>query len=95
MTRFLIILDRASAVELQLAHGVVKQGAPSWWHHFSTTWIVTGGSVSLWRDRIKTCLIQSKSSVLVLQLPDEGYWAYHGPRAAKRCKWLKTATKTT
>lgn len=87
---FAISVDRATQAELNQIHEVIKANANGWWHRHLNFWIVGDGSALEWRNLIKPYLV-SGSSVLVLKLPAEDgdrNWAYSGPNAAEKCKWI-------
>jgi hypothetical protein len=89
--KFVVLIDRATPAERASVQAAIKESAKGWWHHFEDAWIVSGGSASKWRKLVKENLSDPPSGVLVLRLPDgkdERQWAYYGPFAKKRMKWL-------
>lgn len=88
-----IIIDGANEEEREAIHEAVKASTEWWWHRFSDTWIVRGGTAEEWRDRITPLLQTGPSSVLVLSLPPlaQRRWSYYGPNAKERGEWLHKA----
>lgn len=88
--KFVIIVDRASATKLNAVHEAIKANARGWWHHFESTWIVSGdNNAGQWRDIVTQALVpRGQSNVLVLKISDVpgGRWAGGG---AKGSDWLK------
>lgn len=87
---YIIVIDRATDIELNAAHEIIKSRANGWWHRFTNTWLVGGLSVSEWRDALRDTTESGPSSILVMKLPEAGgrAWSYIGPRAKERCEWL-------
>ena len=92
-----IILDSASASLINEVHEVVKPAAQSWWHRFTSTWIVLSEtSTQEWRDLIRPVIAGKGASVLVMRLPPEEAhrnWSYFGAAAKDRCEWLHENVK--
>lgn len=100
--KFVIIVDRATAAQLNAAHEAIKANSNGWWHHFENTWIVSSEmNASEWRDTVKSAIdaglvgfpgemirsIGGGGSVLVLRISDKSpKWAFSGK---KGLDWLK------
>lgn len=87
---FIIILDHADDGEREAVQAIVKDNAERWWHRLEDIWFVVGRSSGEWRDLVKPVIKQGPSSVLVMALPAKGdrRWAYFGPKADERLRWL-------
>jgi hypothetical protein len=87
MSKFVIILDRGTRSEREAVQAAVKANANEiWWHWFTDTWLVGGGTAAFWRDVTKHSLVAGPSSVLVLELGSS--WASFGPNGQERMQWL-------
>ena len=92
MTKYVIILDRGSRDQREAVQAIVKQHANEiWWHWFADTWLVEGYTAGFWRDAIRPVITPGSASVLVIELGED--WAYYGPKAAERMKWLHQRVK--
>ena len=93
--KYIVILDRGNSTERSAIHAIVKENSDGWWHQYADTWIVNGTSASRWRDLVKPALKPGPSSVMVIRLPDsdDRKWAYFGPKAEQRGKWLHSNYK--
>jgi hypothetical protein len=90
---YLILLDQATAEQIDAVHALMKENANGWWHHFSDAWIVFGKSSSEWRDIVSKCIEEGSASVLVIALPKDKAsrsYAYYGTEVDKRIEWLKS-----
>ena len=95
--RLLLLLDKIDDDQRDAIHEVVKEHSNfGWWHHHANTWIVSGGTVGVWRNRIKPLIKGGPSSALVMKLPaasEDREWSYFGPDSKGRCKWLHESCK--
>ena len=93
MSACIIVIDRPQPEEREAVHELVKANADTWWHWFENTWLVTGNLTAVrWRDVLKPAAKPGPSAILIVQLADEG-WAYFGPKAKERAKWLHEHVK--
>ena len=93
---FLIVLDRATADQLNAAHELVKQKTDKWWHRYEAVWVVLGGNAGEWRDSLKPLMPSGGATVMVFELPrdvDNRWWAAFGPAAHEKFAWLRDEYK--
>lgn len=88
-----IVLNEATAEQINTVHEVLKRHAQGWWHHFDNAWIV-GGQLTAgeWLDVVTPLIPKGRASVLVVQLPEDVQqrqsWAYYGVEGPERSMWL-------
>src|SRR4051812_49096018 len=90
---FLITIEEPTQNLREAIQEMVKQNAEEWWHQMPDVWIVQGGSVVDWRDRLlplRTAAgVNSRGLVLQLPKPFGGRsWAATGQTAAKEFSWF-------
>ena len=92
-----ILVDRATADQLNAVHEIVKTHASGWWHHFTSVWIVGGEKTATqWRNLISPVITEGAANVLVLELPPpeaDRLWAFYGKKPEERSKWLHDSYK--
>lgn len=71
--------------DYQAVYEVLK-GAPGWWHHLESTWVIsTNESISTWTDRIRK-IIDANDSFIIVEITGQ-------PRSGwllqKAWDWLK------
>ncbi|HYI07608.1 MAG TPA: hypothetical protein VEK57_00930 [Thermoanaerobaculia bacterium] len=89
----IVILNEATAGQINGIHELLKRQAPVWWHHFDNSWIVQGDrSAAQWREVIASGLGAGRASALIVRLPDDAVqrqdWSYFGIETDKRVEWL-------
>lgn len=87
---FAIAINRATPLQREQVHGIVKQHANGWWHGFADLWIVGGKSAGEWRDLVGVIFPKSPSGVLVLKLDvkSRGTWASRALWTEANKDWL-------
>lgn len=81
--RFVIVVDRATAAQLNVAHETIKAAAHGWWHHFEAMWVV-GDDLSApgWRDLVRDALAPATNARVAVFKISETYprWAISGSK---------------
>lgn len=88
---FAIIADRITPAERERIHGIVKEHANGWWHHFADLWIVGGESASRWHELISVAIPDDDpSGVLIVKL-DTGraQWAWRARLKESGQDWIR------
>lgn len=89
---FVLMLDRASAEQINSVQEIVKEHAEEWWHNLDNVWLIgSDATANVWRDLLKPILKGTGASVLVLRLPAaeiERNWSFFGPNGKERCSWI-------
>jgi len=87
----IIVLERPTAETREAVQTLIKKHASGWWHRFPDLWLASGHPPQFWRDEIRPLVAGTGRGVFVFLLPAaeaDRAWAYFGPKAEERGKWL-------
>ncbi len=89
--KYAIIINRATPEQREQVHGIVKEHANGWWHHFADLWIVGGKTTTEWRDLVGVAVRLGPTGVLVLKIDVESAptWAYRAHLPESASEWLQ------
>jgi hypothetical protein len=88
---FLIALSKGTNFQRNLIHENVKANAKGWWHYLPDVWIAGGHDHEYWGQLLRPILAGSRSTVLVVGLPQEQSmrsFAIRGESTEKTKQWL-------
>jgi hypothetical protein len=89
---FVIIFDHLSEERREVVQELLRENWNNWWwHRFPDVWVVGGHNAIFWRDLVSPIIRGTKSSVLVLRIPEQGEDRWAGFGTAGLFKWFNNA----